>query len=293
MAISQYSELKTAVANWLGRSDLTSRIPEFIGLAEDRVYQRLRLRAMETQAELKSSANVSVDTVSGTNTIALTPDTAATAYALGDAYTFDAAATNTSSVDVNVSALGAKDLKAREGNGTRELNANEIVSGFSYRIYYDGTQFLLAPQGGIPLPDRFIAERRIYLQATAKRLDFFPPQLFWTRNAVNDSGSPQIYTIEGDWLCVAPSGGGQLRMVYYRRPPDMSSDTDTNYILAYHKGLLLTASMLEAALYLQDDVTALKWAKTLEADIDAANWSDRKDRFPSGSLTSRSEVGVV
>lgn len=34
MAITSYSELQTAVANWMQRSDLTSRIPEFIALAE-------------------------------------------------------------------------------------------------------------------------------------------------------------------------------------------------------------------------------------------------------------------
>jgi len=54
MAITNYGELKTAVANWLKRSDLTSRIPEFIALAEDRIYTdpRIRLRAMETSADL-------------------------------------------------------------------------------------------------------------------------------------------------------------------------------------------------------------------------------------------------
>lgn len=34
MAISTYAELKTAVANWLNRSDLTSRVPEFIAIGE-------------------------------------------------------------------------------------------------------------------------------------------------------------------------------------------------------------------------------------------------------------------
>ena len=34
MAITTYAELQTATANWLDRTDLTSRIPEFIELAE-------------------------------------------------------------------------------------------------------------------------------------------------------------------------------------------------------------------------------------------------------------------
>ena len=37
MAISTYAELQTAVSNWLNRSDLTSRIPEFIVNAETRI----------------------------------------------------------------------------------------------------------------------------------------------------------------------------------------------------------------------------------------------------------------
>lgn len=42
MAINTYATLKTAVANWLGRSDLTARIPEFITLAEADINRNLR-----------------------------------------------------------------------------------------------------------------------------------------------------------------------------------------------------------------------------------------------------------
>ena len=49
MAISTYTELKTAVANWLDRDDLTDRIPEFIALAETRMNRVLRLRMMEAK----------------------------------------------------------------------------------------------------------------------------------------------------------------------------------------------------------------------------------------------------
>ena len=43
MALTTYSEPKTAIANWLDRSDLDDRIPEFIQLAEARHRRDLRL----------------------------------------------------------------------------------------------------------------------------------------------------------------------------------------------------------------------------------------------------------
>ena len=49
MAISTYTELLSAVANWLGRSDLTSRIPEFVTLAQARINRDVRAREMETK----------------------------------------------------------------------------------------------------------------------------------------------------------------------------------------------------------------------------------------------------
>ena len=56
MSISTYAELQTAVANWLARDDLTARVPEFISLAEDRIAHDLRIRAMETSADITISA---------------------------------------------------------------------------------------------------------------------------------------------------------------------------------------------------------------------------------------------
>ena len=55
MAISTFAELKTATANWLDRSDLTDRIPEFIALAEARFNRILRIRDMETVSTASST----------------------------------------------------------------------------------------------------------------------------------------------------------------------------------------------------------------------------------------------
>jgi hypothetical protein len=47
MAIGTYSELKTAVANWLARADLSDRIPEFIAIAEAKFNRILFVPQME------------------------------------------------------------------------------------------------------------------------------------------------------------------------------------------------------------------------------------------------------
>lgn len=50
MAITTYAELQTAVENWLPRTDLTSRIPEFIALCEAKLNRVLRCRQMEQRS---------------------------------------------------------------------------------------------------------------------------------------------------------------------------------------------------------------------------------------------------
>ena len=47
MAITTYTELKTSIANWLNRDDLTSVIPDFISLAEADMDRAIRHWRME------------------------------------------------------------------------------------------------------------------------------------------------------------------------------------------------------------------------------------------------------
>jgi len=66
MSFATYSDLQTSIANYLARSDLTSVIPDFITLAENRLRRELRIRQM-----LKS---VTTSTVSGDATVELPSD---------------------------------------------------------------------------------------------------------------------------------------------------------------------------------------------------------------------------
>lgn len=56
MALATYSDLKSAVADWLVRTDLGLKIPDFIALAEARINRELRTR------EMISTATASVST---------------------------------------------------------------------------------------------------------------------------------------------------------------------------------------------------------------------------------------
>lgn len=51
MAIATYADLQSAIADWINRADLTTRIPDFIALAEARMMRKLRLRMLETETD--------------------------------------------------------------------------------------------------------------------------------------------------------------------------------------------------------------------------------------------------
>lgn len=56
MSLSTYSELKTAIENWLDHTLFTARVPEFIGLFEAAANRRLRVREQEASATLTPSS---------------------------------------------------------------------------------------------------------------------------------------------------------------------------------------------------------------------------------------------
>lgn len=66
MALTNYGELKAAVASWMERDDLTARIPDFIALAQARMYSGdpgiqmppLRIAAMLTSGTIAITGGV-------------------------------------------------------------------------------------------------------------------------------------------------------------------------------------------------------------------------------------------
>lgn len=47
MSLTTYDGLKASIANWLNRSDLSAEIPDFIELAENRIFHEVRIPTLE------------------------------------------------------------------------------------------------------------------------------------------------------------------------------------------------------------------------------------------------------
>jgi hypothetical protein len=58
MPITTYGELKSAIASWLARDDLSAAIPDFVALFEAAANRRLRVRQMEISATLAPADGV-------------------------------------------------------------------------------------------------------------------------------------------------------------------------------------------------------------------------------------------
>ena len=63
MAVTTYAELQTALDNWLARTDLQSRHPEFIALAEARMNRELETRGQAKRVTTTTTADDAYVTV--------------------------------------------------------------------------------------------------------------------------------------------------------------------------------------------------------------------------------------
>jgi hypothetical protein len=121
-----------------GQQTVTANIP----------FANYRLTAVGAGTAATDAANVSqvqgsasaLVTVTGTDTLVGTMSPTLSAYATGNQFAFVAAATNTSTVTLNIDGLGAK---AVTRDGSTALVAGDIIIGKAQLVVYDGTRFQL------------------------------------------------------------------------------------------------------------------------------------------------------
>jgi hypothetical protein len=303
MSITTYAELKTAVANWLARADLTDRIPEFILMAEDRIARELHDdQTMERfiGVVFRPTVDVPASGVGGTSTaITLSPDPAATEYVWGDSYsfTFPFSQTTAGGLTIDVSGIGALGVIEYVGGAALAIGNARLRKNDKVNIMYPNGGWTLVQPGGFLLPAvaTYLGIRSIHLDGDPKRLTYYPPQDFWSRAATLQTGRPRIFTQEGSNIVVAPVPDATYtaRATTYRRADPMADDTDSPPLLrehSGHRGLYVYGALLEAALYTEDDTAALKWAAAFDDAVEKVGRAHRYKKYPPGSLVMRSDV---
>ncbi len=112
---------------------------------------------------LETGAATYIASTGSANAYVLTPSPVLAAYTAGNYFSFKANFTNTGAATVNVSGLGAKTIKKKDG--ATDLVSGDINSGQIVDIEYDGTNFqMVSPTGGTVASSNYL--KTVYLGFT-------------------------------------------------------------------------------------------------------------------------------
>jgi hypothetical protein len=194
MAYTNYTDLQASVASYLGRSDLTSVIPDFIRFAETRLARELRTRLM-----LKSATAPTV-----------------------------------------------------------------------------------AADARVALPTDFLEIRDLFVQGNPRMpVTYLSPSAFTRDARADESGLPVFYTVLASEFQFAPQPDTvyTLEILYYAKPPVLSSTVASNVFLANYPDALLYGSLIEAEPYLINDARSQTWATLYDRAIKNISDADQGGEY--------------
>lgn len=155
---------------------------------------------LSAKQAMNDAANY-VTTVGGTvDVITLAPTIPCLGYVAGQRFVFTASGDNTTTVTINVTSLGAKDLKWSDGS---VLAAGDIVSGAWVYIRYNGTSFVLesvSKSARAPIVVNTLANLKKVTGATNGQIAFLSGYTF-----VND-GAWNVYAWNSSSTATANNG---------------------------------------------------------------------------------------
>ena len=103
------------------------------------------------------------------------------------------------------------------------------------------------------LPDGYLSTLRLQWNGYPKTSPRYEvPHTFFTNRYTTTSGSPTVYTIEGGGIYLSPLITGDISFVYYKRPLELSDDTDSNVVLTTYPMLYFHAALIEAYSYIRN-----------------------------------------
>lgn len=305
MALATYSDLQAAVADYLVRSDLTNQIVDAIALCESRIHYGagrdtpfpsppLRIRSMEAAIDIIAGQLQTGGTSTGSanaHLVALTGYTLTTGRLL--TFPIGTGFTNTGAVTLNVQSTGVKSVVTAPDSAATV--GGEFVAGTNTHVYYDGTNYVRLAGPGFPLPSRFLAERRMYLDTSPVTvLQFSSSTDFWARWLGSTTSTPIAYTIEADSIILGPAPATQynVKFLYWKKFNALATSS-TNWLLTNKPDVYLYGTLLEMQRF-QNNLPELpnwrEWHQLYLSAVKGLQDQNEMDRYGAGPLQMRSDV---
>ena len=130
-------------------------------------------------------------------------------------------------------------------------------------------------------------------QSMTRSLNYMDPWSFRKQAALlYDTANPQgVYTIEGDYLYLAPKSVTTITATWYEKFTAVSGDSDTDWIILNAPQVYLDGCLMLACAYTQDD-RENAFRQKFAAGIKGLNLNDRRARMSGSTKVARPRAVV-
>lgn len=160
-----------------------------------------------------------------------------------------------------------------------EARFNRVLRTTDMEVTLDSSALT---SGELTLPTGFLAFKELRFDGSVD-YTLQPKPLEWIRAQDNtDTGDAQYFAVTKSTVVCWPTTG-PIKGTYYTEIPALA-DSSTNWLLTDHPDLYLFATLVEAALFVQDDSRIPIWAEKTAALLDAVQRADDRNQFDGGVL---------
>ncbi|MHB1798549.1 MAG: phage adaptor protein [Vulcanimicrobiaceae bacterium] len=279
--IVDYTSLQAAIADYLGRSDLTTQITTFINQGESRIYRALRVAAMEKTISGTLAGGVGAIVVGGSGagytsapTVTISPPTGAGGV--------------TATAEATVAGGIVTGITMTLGGSGYTVPPTVTLSGGGATTQASATALL---SNTFAVPSDYLEMKLLTVSAYNGLYTLQRVSPAWAHEAFPDqisSGVPNYYWREGSNFLFAPypDAAYALQGIYFARLPALSVSS-SNWLTTEQPDLIFAATMVEAGTYLADETALQYWEQKYQGLAGVAQQADRTERWSGSNLAMR------
>lgn len=144
------------------------------------------------------------------------------------------------------------------------------------------TATMTAGDARVALPTDFLEIRDLFTQGNPRMpVTYLSPSGFTRDARADESGLPVFYTVLASEFQFAPKPDTAyvLEILYYAKPPVLSSTVSSNVFLANYPDALLYGALIEAEPYLINDVRSQTWATLYDRAVKNISDADQGGEY--------------